>query len=94
MNDFEGFSGNDTITGNGNTRISYTWSTAGVDVDLTRGTAVGDSSVGTDTFTGVKSVRGSTYYDYLVGDANSNVLDGGGGNDILNGMAGNWWARG
>ena len=41
--------GNDTITGNGNTRISYVSATGGVTVDLAAGTATGNASVGTDT---------------------------------------------
>ena len=52
FNQFEGLGGNDTITGNGNTRVIYTNATTGVTVNL-RGTAhgitVGDASVGTDT---------------------------------------------
>ena len=63
-NNIEGFGGNDTITGNGNTRISYLSATSGVTVNFTvpgpAGTATGDGSVGTDRFpTGVISVRGS-----------------------------------
>ena len=34
FNEFEGMGGNDTITGNGNTRISFANATAGVTVDL------------------------------------------------------------
>ena len=81
--------GNDTVTGNGNTRISYVSATAGVTVDLALGTATGDASVGTDSFTGVSQVRGSQFADTLLGDVNNNTLDGQGGNDVLDGRGGN-----
>ena len=58
-NFIEGMAGDDTITGNGRTSISYESATAGVTVDLAAGTASGDASVGTDHFTGVISVKGS-----------------------------------
>ena len=80
--------GNDTITGNGNTRISYVSATGGVTVDLAAGTATGNASVGTDTFTGVTRVRGSNFSDTISGDTNNNVLDGQGGNDVLGGRSG------
>ena len=46
FNEFEGMGGDDTITGNGNTRITYVSATGGVTVDLAAGTAAGDASVG------------------------------------------------
>ena len=77
LNEFEGRGGNDTIIGNGNTRISYLHATAGVTVTShpgfgqgASGTAVGDASVGTDTFTGVNRVRGSYFDDVFVGSNN------------------------
>jgi Ca2+-binding RTX toxin-like protein len=88
FNEFEGLGGDDTITGNGNTRITYVSATAGVTVDLAAGTATGDASVGTDTFTGVSQARGSQFADTLSGNANNNTLDGRGGNDTLTGGAG------
>ncbi len=82
FNEFEGMAGNDTITGNGNTRISYISSTGGVTVDLIAGTAIGNSSVGTDTITGgVNSVRGSNFNDILVAKGGANTLIGGTGAD-------------
>src|SRR5262245_62545697 len=54
-NEFEGLGGDDTIIGNGNTRIGFLSATGGVAVDLAAGTATGNSSVGADTFTGVRS---------------------------------------
>ena len=87
FNDFEGMGGNDSITGNGNTRVTYTSATGAVDVDLS-GTAVGDASVGTDTFTGVNSVRGSSFADTLTGAAGvltSEFFEGRAGNDTIDG---------
>jgi Ca2+-binding RTX toxin-like protein len=89
FNEFEGMAGDDTITGNGNTRISYVSATAGVTVDLAAGTSVGNASVGTDTFTGVSRARGSNFNDTIFGDGNNNVLDGQGGSDVLGGRGGN-----
>ncbi len=57
FNDFEGLQGNDTITGNGNTRVSYSQANGYVTVNLAAGTAFGTAAtggatnVGTDTFT-------------------------------------------
>lgn len=65
FNEFEGNAGDDIITGNGNTRVSYQSATGGVTVIFAgngQGTASGNSSVGTDTFlAGVTSVRGSNF---------------------------------
>jgi Ca2+-binding RTX toxin-like protein len=84
--------GNDTITGNGNTRVSYDNATAGVTVTLGAGgsgTAIGDASVGTDTFiSGVSRVRGSDFADTISGNGGNNFLEGQGGNDTLTGGAG------
>ena len=63
--------------------------TAGVTVDLAAGTATGNASVGTDTFTGVSQVRGSNFADIITGNEFNNVLDGLGGNDIITGGQGN-----
>jgi Ca2+-binding RTX toxin-like protein len=89
FNEFEGMGGNDTITGNGNTRISYVNATAGVDVDLVSGTAVGNASVGTDAIAAgtVNAVRGSQFDDIIRGTGGNNTLEGQGGNDQLAGRA-------
>ncbi|PPQ19123.1 hypothetical protein CV770_12515 [Bradyrhizobium sp. AC87j1] len=93
LNEFEGMAGNDTITGNGNTRIAYYNALDGVTVDLaagnSHGTASGDlAGVGTDTFTGVNASRGSAFADVILGDANANALDGRDGNDRIDGRGG------
>ncbi|WP_246917353.1 Ig-like domain-containing protein [Bradyrhizobium sp. SHOUNA76] len=93
LNEFEGMAGNDTITGNGNTRIAYYNALDGVTVDLAAGNSHGTASddlagVGTDTFTGVNAVRGSAFADVILGDANANALDGRDGNDRIDGRGG------
>jgi hypothetical protein len=71
FNIFEGLAGNDTITGNGNTRVIYANASAAVTVDLSLGTAYGTAagdlaSIGTDVITGgVNSVTGSAFGDTL-----------------------------
>ncbi|RXG85150.1 hypothetical protein EAS61_36810, partial [Bradyrhizobium zhanjiangense] len=88
FNNFEGMGGNDTIIGNGNTRIQYTQSSAGVTVDFLAGTAIGDASVGTDTFTGVNAVIGSMFADTFSGSgANENFM-GLAGDDFIDGKGG------
>ena len=90
-NEFEGMAGNDVITGDGNTAILYLNATAAVTVDLAAGTATGDVSVGTDSFTGVNIVRGSQFADTLQGSNNLSgveVFEGRGGNDFIDGRGG------
>ena len=76
FNQFEGLGGDDVITGNGNTRIGFFSAASGVTVDLGAGTATGDASVGTDTFTGVNSATGSNFDDTISGDSGNNTLLG------------------
>ena len=93
FNEFEGRGGDDTITGNGNTRVSYLHSTGSVLVDLAAGYGQGNDSVGHDTFTGgVNGVRGSSYGDMLLGSNNAantaEQFEGRGGNDFIDGRGG------
>ena len=97
FNEFEGFDGDDSITGNGNTRIDYINATAAVTVDLAAGTAQGTAAgdianVGLDTFSGVNSVQGSYFNDTLYGSNNVTLttksFDGGAGNDFIDGRGG------
>lgn len=80
FNEIEGMAGDDTVVGNGNTRISFISAREGVTVDLDVGTAVyelqtvrlgtatGGASVGTDTiYGGVTAIRGSNFDDSLTG---------------------------
>ena len=95
-NEFQGFGGNDDITGNGNTYVAYYSALAGVTVDLAAGTAHGTASgdvagIGTDTFHGgVVGVNGSNFADLIYGSdsAGAEYLFGGGGNDIIDGRGG------
>jgi Ca2+-binding RTX toxin-like protein len=103
FNEFEGMAGNDTITGNGVTRISYANAGAGVTANLASsagglalvgqtGFATG-TDVGTDTIKGgVNWVIGSQFDDVITGrstaGAANDTLDGQDGNDVLNGGAG------
>jgi Ca2+-binding RTX toxin-like protein len=93
---FEGREGNDNIDGNANgvgigegaNRADYDSSAAGVNVNLTLGTAA-DGWGGTDTLADINQVRGSRFAnDTITGDAAANKLEGQGGNDSLLGMAG------
>src|SRR6201999_3203855 len=89
FNEFEGGGGNDTITGNGNTRVAFYGATGGVVASLGMngsGTASGNDSVGFDTIvSGVNALRGSEYNDILTGNGGNNTLEGRGGNDVLTG---------
>lgn len=97
-NEVRGSPGNDTLDGNGFTRIRYTDGkvdqAAGVQVTFTSeqgGYAKGFSSQGvafTDTFTGVARARGTTGPDLLLGTAGTQWLDATPGPDTLIGDAG------
>lgn len=99
FNEFQGYGGNDTIQGNGNTQISYANAAAGVVVDFGAdfgglGTAYslasGDAAqIGVDTFTNVNAVIGSNFGDVISGGAGADRLNGLGGNDHLDGRGGN-----
>src|SRR5262249_4645290 len=75
FNSFEGMQGDDTVTGNGSTRIDYNFADASVTVDILAGTGhstvADDAHVGNDTFTGVNNIRGSSYDDFLFGSNNA-----------------------
>ena len=103
FNQFEGLGGDDAITGNGNTRLSYTNATGPVTITFglnswtsttsgASGTVTGNGSVGTDTFAGVGSVSGSSFADTITGSNNPNGtaedFAGRGGNDVIDGKTG------
>jgi Ca2+-binding RTX toxin-like protein len=83
LNQFEGMGGDDTITGNGHTRIAFFNATAGVTVNLASGTADGDASVGHDTFSGVNAVIGSDFADRITASGSNDTLTGGNGSDTF-----------
>src|SRR4029078_1989552 len=92
FNEFEGQGGDDSITGNGNTRVSYLKAAAGVSVNIATGPptslAPADAAqIGNDTFSGVNAVRGSEFNDELRGGTGNDTLLGGGGDDFLGGGA-------
>jgi Ca2+-binding RTX toxin-like protein len=75
------------IGGEGVDRADYSYSWAGVIVNLSTGTGLGGEAQG-DTLSTIENVTGSAYNDILTGDAGSNSLDGGAGDDTLVGGAG------
>ncbi|MEI6762347.1 MAG: calcium-binding protein, partial [Betaproteobacteria bacterium] len=89
-------SGNDSIVGGAGTdQVSYISDfdpagtpTMGVTVNLTTGLAT-DNWGGSDSLASIENASGSGLADTLIGDANSNYLEGMGGNDTLIGRAGN-----
>jgi len=98
--EIRGGDGNDTITGDSTgtvtTRVAYDDSDAGVHVQFglggANGTATslgggGSDNIGTDTFTYVRDVRGSTHADTLMGSDGTDFesFRGLGGNDLIDG---------
>ncbi|WP_212333476.1 hypothetical protein [Bradyrhizobium manausense] len=88
FNEFTGNGGDDTITGNGNTRLGFNNATAGVSVDFVTGIASGDASVGTDHFSGVNAVQASMFDDTLLGGATNDTFTALAGNDDIDGRGG------
>uniref|UniRef100_UPI00048752C6 VCBS domain-containing protein n=1 Tax=Bradyrhizobium sp. WSM1743 TaxID=318996 RepID=UPI00048752C6 len=88
FNEFTGNGGDDTIIGNGFTRLGFNNATAGVQVDFVTGVATGDSSVGTDHFSGVNAVQASMFDDTLSGGATNDTFTGLAGNDYIDGRGG------
>jgi Ca2+-binding RTX toxin-like protein len=88
FNEFEGGFGDDTITGNGSTRVSYISSPSGVTVNLgATGGALGDF-IGSDTLFNVFNVRGSNFADTLIGSIGNDTFEGRGGLDFIDGRDG------
>lgn len=73
--------------GAGHDILSYRHSTAGVAVSLASGVGSGGFAAG-DSFSGIESLEGSAFSDWLTGDAGDNLLDCGAGADVLAGGAG------
>jgi len=82
--EFEGWSGNDTIDGRGGfDRVQFRWGTTGAVADLAAGRAWNDGFNGTDTLIGIEGLVGSTFDDQLIGDQQDNSLSGLDGDDLL-----------
>jgi len=95
---FEGRAGDDSVDGKGGSDwIRFSSATTGVVVDLVAGSA-SDGLGGTDTFTNIERIQGSSFDDSLAGGnaANGTVLSDGwfevfrgeGGNDTIDGGQG------
>ena len=74
--------------GTGTDTISYHWSGAHVDVDLTRATQANGDANG-DVLVNIENVTGSGGNDRLAGNDSANVINGLGGQDVLSGRGGN-----
>lgn len=76
--------GNDLLDGGTNSdTVDYSSSPKGVSVDLFDGGAQ-DGFGGNDTLRDIGNANGSPFNDFLVGNANDNLLRGGGGDDLFN----------
>ena len=86
-NFLRGNAGADQLDGAGGFDFAdYFTATAGLTVTLGAGVKTGEAAG--DVFTSIEGLRGSTFNDRLIGNANSNVLDGLNGADTLDGGAG------
>jgi Ca2+-binding RTX toxin-like protein len=76
--------GNDTlIGGSGIDTVDYSGAPGSVSVNLGAGTATG--AAGNDTLIGIENVIGSAFADLLIGSDEPNVIDGGAGDDTMQG---------
>ena len=78
--------------GAGNDTASYQTATASVSAYLNLGLAIGDD--GNDSLVSIENLIGSDYNDRLIGDAGTNTLSGGTGDDIIKTKGGNDTAYG
>ena len=86
---FIGTSARDTFNGGaGNDTVSYSTSTAGINLTLTQNSSpVGGFAAG-DTLLGIENAIGTNFRDVLSGDDRANVLVGLGGDDSIYGNGG------
>ena len=83
-----GGAGADEIDGGGGLDYAiYNTSTSAVTIDLLAGTGMGGEAEG-DTLINIERVVGSSFDDVIIGDENSNTLNGGLGADTLTGNDG------
>ncbi|MCB1491164.1 MAG: pre-peptidase C-terminal domain-containing protein, partial [Rhodobiaceae bacterium] len=84
----DGGAGGDVLNGgSGNDTASYANSTAGVNVQLQYGVALGGEAAG-DSFISIERLTGSGYNDTLYGNPGANIIRGGGGSDHIKGLNG------
>ena len=85
-----------TINGNaGSDTVSYTFSDAGVFIDLSEGTGTANAGGGyadNDILTNIESLIGSAFADMLSGNSLTNFIEGGAGDDTLDGETGTDYA--
>ena len=81
--------GADTIDGGDGDSdlLDYAVSNAGVQIDLSDGSASGGHAEG-DVISNIEWILGSDHNDHLTGDGNRNELTGGGGDDQIDGAGG------
>lgn len=86
-----GGGGNDVLDGGGGAGdiVSYRDAGVRVDVSLTTGVGQGSVGVGADALSNFEGVEGSAYNDVLIGNAGANALSGLAGADTLLGGQGN-----
>jgi Ca2+-binding RTX toxin-like protein len=83
-----GGAGADTlIGGDGFDTVSYAGSAYGVYIEVATGGKTNDAQG--DTYSGIEKFVGSNWGDFLWGDDNNNVFDGGAGDDWVYGNGGN-----
>jgi len=89
-NHIEGYLGTDTLDGSdGIDNLSYYYSTSGVTINLSTGSASGGDAQG-DVFSNFENLIGSnTANDTLTGNSSVNTIWGYGGNDTIYGLGGN-----
>jgi Ca2+-binding RTX toxin-like protein len=82
--------GDTILGGSGFDTVDFSLASGGITLDLSKHTAVLTDGDGTavDTMSGIESVIGSTFDDYLKGSKNVDHLNGGDGNDVLRGLGG------
>jgi len=79
-----GTAGNNRLDGGGGSdTVSYAAATGGVTVDLGSGQATGGA--GTDTLIDIENLIGSKFNDRLTAGSSKSVLEGGAGNDMIDG---------
>jgi Ca2+-binding RTX toxin-like protein len=83
-----GGAGGDVLNGgNGDDTVTYTYSSAGVYLNLTTGVGSGGDATG-DTLISIEGVMGSKFADTIGGNSGANYINCGDGDDVANGAGG------